>query len=445
MSQSFIYVKPSADPSKVKVLTELLGELEIPVYIGAHPDGTLIDPDNPLPVSALGLSKTAFGELLTAELHPQFQGSFEYTVNNTDLNTNSTVNGGTVTQALGMAVMSTSTTTESIAHFGSKKHAKYRPGLGGVDRFTALFSSPAAGTEQYIGLVDEEGVSEAFKNGYVIGYDGITFGYHRFQNDTKITVPIADWDDPLDGTGSSLMTIDQTKLNVFFIPYQYLGAGAIRIYIESDKTGLPVLVHTENYVNNNTEPSTHNPNFHHAMLVNNGGTTSNIIMKSSSYAYFVEGKTSFIELHQPENSSGKKTKTLVTTEVAIFTIRNRSSYASKTNFIDIVLMGASASIEAASANNLGEIRVIKNATLGGVPSYSNINTNNSVIEIDTAGTTVTGGTELGSGLLAGKNDKLNRDLLSSKFIINPGETITFAGNSENSATFNARASWRELF
>ncbi len=50
MSESFIYVKPSADPERVKVLTELLGELEIPVYIGAHPDGTLIDEDNPSPI-----------------------------------------------------------------------------------------------------------------------------------------------------------------------------------------------------------------------------------------------------------------------------------------------------------------------------------------------------------------------------------------------------------
>lgn len=52
MAKSFIYVKPSADPSKVKVLTELLGELEIPVYISARPDGTLIDEDNPAYVTA---------------------------------------------------------------------------------------------------------------------------------------------------------------------------------------------------------------------------------------------------------------------------------------------------------------------------------------------------------------------------------------------------------
>ena len=34
------------------------------------------------------VSKAAFGEQLVANLHPIYQGSFEYTVGNTELNTN---------------------------------------------------------------------------------------------------------------------------------------------------------------------------------------------------------------------------------------------------------------------------------------------------------------------------------------------------------------------
>ena len=389
--------------------------------------------------------KTAFGETLVGQLSPQFQGSFEYTVDNTDLNTNTTANGGTVTQASGMGIVTTSTTTASTALFQSKQHAKYKSGLGGVDRFTALFTTPVAATEQYIGIMDETGSSAAFENGYAIGYDGTTFGFHRFQNDTKITVTIADWDDPLDGSGASGMTIDQTKLNIYYIQYQYLGAGAIKILMEDQRTGKLITVHTVDYANIYTEPSVHNPNFHHTMWVDNGGTTSNLVLKSSSYGYFVEGKTSFVELHQPENASGSKQKTSVTTEVAIFTIRNRLTYASKTNFIDIVLLGAGTSIEAISANNLGTVRIVKNASLGGAPSYSNINTSDSIIEIDTAGTTVTGGKEVGAGLLAGKNDGLRISLIQNKIILNPGDTLTIAGSSANSATIRAQISWRELF
>ena len=390
--------------------------------------------------------KTAFGELLVGELHPQFQGSFEYTVSNTDLNTNTEVNGGTVTQASGMGVLTSSTTTASTALFQSKQHARYKSGLGGVDRFTALFTSPVAATEQYIGLADEVGSSAAFKNGYMIGYDGTTFGFHRFQNDSKITVAISNWDDPLDGSGDSGVTIDQTKLNIFYIQYQYLGAGAIKVWYQKPD-GDVALVHAVQYANLNTEPSTHNPNFHHTMWVNNKATSSNLIIKSSSYGYFVEGKTTYIELHQPENASGTKQKTTVTTEVAIFTIRNKSIYASKTNFIDIVLLGFGAGIEAVAANNLADVRVVKNATLGGAPLWADINTTNSIVEIDVAGTTVAGGKELGTalGILAGKNDSIRAPLINNKILLHPGESLTIAGSSANSATIRSQITWRELF
>ena len=389
--------------------------------------------------------RTAFGEILVGQLAPQFQGSFEYTAGNTDLNTNTTVDGGTVTQASGMAVLSTSTTTASTALFQSKQHAKYRPGLGGLSRFTALFTSPVAATEQYVGIMDEVGSGAAFKNGYAVGYDGTTFGIHRFQNDTKFTTSLANCADPLDGSGASGMTITQTNLNVFGVRYQYLGAGAIDYLIEDDSTGKFVVFCTELYANNNTEPSTHNPNFHHTMWVNNKATTDDITVKSSSYAYFVEGKTSLIELHQPENSSGVKEKTSVTTEVAIFTIRNKATYASKTNFIDIMLLNVGGSIEASSANNLGTLRIVKNATLGGTPSWSDINTSNSVVEIDTSGTTVTGGKVLDIVDLAGKNDRDRTLLIDAKIILNPGETLTVSGGSANSATMRGHGAWRELF
>lgn len=390
--------------------------------------------------------KTAFGEVLVGQLSPQFQGSFEYTVDNTDLNTNTEVNGGTVTQASGMAIAGTSITTASSALFQSKQHAKYKPGLGGLSRFTALFTDPVAATEQYIGILDEIGSSAAFKNGYAIGYDGLTFGLHRFQNDSLITIKQSDWDDPLDGNGRSGMTLDHEKLNVFQIRYQYLGAGAIELSVEDQASGRFVVVHTILYANLNTEPSTHNPNYHFTIWVDNKGTTSNLLLESSSYAYFVEGKTSLIELHQPENSSGTKTLALLAgVEGAIFTIRNRASYASKINFIDILLLSVGGSIEANSANNLADIRIVKNATLGGTPAYSNINTTNSVIEIDVAGTTVTGGTELDPNSLAGKNDKFKTPLVENKIILNPGETLTVAGVSVADASAKGHCVWRELF
>jgi hypothetical protein len=392
--------------------------------------------------------QTAFGEDIAAQLMPQFQGSFEYTVSNTDLNTNTTANGGTVTQADAMAVCTTTTTTASTAMLQSQQHAKYKAGLGGLLRFTGLFTTPVAGTEQLIGIVDGNGGSAAFNNGFMFGYIGTTFGIHRFANDVLTTVTQANWNIDTMGAGElnpSGMDLTHTNLNNYQIRFQYLGAGAIRFYIEDDLTGDFQLVHRINYTNNNTTPSVYNPNFHHTMWVDNGATVSNIILKGASYAYFIEGQTTFIELHQPHNATGLKEKTGVTTEVAIVTIRNKTTYATKDNFIDIFLHGVSVSVEASAANNLANLRLIKNATLGGTPSWTSINATNSVIEFDVAGTTVTGGKDLYPIPLAGKNDKEIQDVSLYRIILGPGESLTIAGSSENSAALRAGFIWHELF
>ena len=91
------------------------------------------------------------------------------------------------------------------------------------------------------------------------------------------------------------------------------------------------------------------------------------------------------------------------------------------------------------------LRLVKDATLGGSPSYSDINTSDSIVELDTAGTTVSSGRELMSVELAGKNDRVFQDVESFKLLLGPQETLTLAVSSANSATFNGSVLWRELF
>lgn len=386
---------------------------------------------------------TAFGDLRVTELTAQFQGSFEYTVDNTEINTNVVTNSGSITQSSAMAVISTGTTTASTALMKSKRHAKYRAGFGGLMRFTALFESSIIGTDQYFGILDETGSSAAFKNGLAVGFDGTQFGYHRFANDVKYTTNIQDWDDPLDGTGPSGQTIDHTKLNIWYIQFGYLGAlGPILWFVGQDN--VPYKVHTMAITGTLAEPTSFNPNYHFTIFANNKATTNNLIVKSASYAYFIEGKTKYSELQQPQFSSGKQTVSSVTTENAIFTIRNKTSYVGKVNFIDLLIEFLSISIEANSANNLGEVRLVRDATLSGT-SYSDINTSDSVVEIDTSATTVSGGKEVISIELAGKNDRDSIELSLYDIILGPGETLTVAGSSANNATINASILWKELF
>jgi hypothetical protein len=391
-------------------------------------------------------SKTAFGETLVGQLHPIFYGSFEYTVDNTTQNINTVQGSGTVGQSQAMAVVGTGTTIGSTALLQSKQHAKYHAGLGGMARFTGLFSEPVVGTEQFIGILGETSSNgTTFSDGFSVGYDGTEFGFYRFQDNTIKSVPQNEWNlDRMDGTGPSGMVLDHQKLNVYFIQFQYLGAGAISLHIEDEFTGEMVKVHNLLYANLNTIPSVFNPNFHFTMFCRNKLTTSNVECKSASYAYFIEGKTDYTEIHQPHFATGIQQKLTVTSEVAIVTLRNKLKYAGKSNFIDILIQGLTGSVESSAANNLANLRLIRNTTLGGAPSYSDINTTDSVIEMDTSGTTVTGGQELISVPLAGKNDKESRDITGLRIVLNPGDTLTISGSSENSSTLRAGILWKEL-
>ena len=151
---------------------------------------------------------------------------------------------------------------------------------------------------------------------------------------------------------------------------------------------------------------------------------------------------------------GKMPNPYITTAIAagpalivifFLTIRNKTSYASKTNFIDIMIQGLLGAIDANQQSNIGVVRIVKNATLGGTPDFSDINTSDSVVEMDTSGTTVTGGQELIGTPLSGQNDKDDRDVTDLKIILNPGDILTIAGSSANSATMAGGILWRELF
>ena len=396
-----------------------------------------------------GLPLTAFADLRTAELTPQFQLSYEYTVSNTDITSITTTGSGTVIQENAMAVVSTGTDIGSTATLRSKRHAKYRSGFGGLLRFTDLFTSPVAGTSQIFGMLDELGSSATFKNGLAIGYDkaidnGLTFCFLRYANDVLYETRIQDWNDPLDGSGDSEDVIDHTTLNVNAIRFQFLGAGAFQLLREEDQTGILEPVLEVNYSNKHIVPSSFNPNYHSTQYVDNGATTANLTLKCSSTAYFIEGKTKYSELQQPHFSTEERTATNVTGEVPIVTIRNKSTYASKTNFIDIIAQRMLGSIEASSANNLGNLRLISNVTLTG-ESFFDKNITNSVVEIDVSATSFTGGEEIIPVPLAGKNDKFAESLVDLEIIIAPGETLTIAGSSSNSATMNAALLWKELF
>ena len=143
------------------------GETEVPVT-----------PTEPLPVTLASnyptqpdfdpwpvyqpLSQDAFGGQIVSPLSQEVALTFNYFIDTDELRTY-LVNSGTVTASNSRMLVSTGTTTGSIARVKSNTCLRYRPGMGAMVRFTLGVTTGITGTEQTAGIGDEE-------DGYFFSY-----------------------------------------------------------------------------------------------------------------------------------------------------------------------------------------------------------------------------------------------------------------------------------
>lgn len=407
-----------------------------------------IDNTNNLQIS-IQEPRTAFGEIMTAESTPVIQLDFVYGINNVTTGT-TTTGSGTATASGGLLSVATTAATSSSAVAYSKRSLKYRPGQGALVRFTALFTEGVAGSNQYAGL----GFTD-LDDGLFFGYDEAEFGICVIKSGSTTCIPQADWNvDVMDGTGSdsnpSAQLLDPTLGNVYQIKYQYLGFGALYFYVEAAETGQFVLVHIIQYANNYSVPSLYNPTMSLIWAAENTTNGTNIVVKGASGFAAVEGKREFLGPRHGTSS----VDTTVTTQIAAFTLKNATTYNTITNGADVWVRAVTfGSNTGGAGNGVTFLRIIKNATLGGTPSFTpydgstanngvTITSGNSVVSIDTAGTTVTGGNLEFSAIVAVGNS-MSQDLTDLNVYMGPGETLTFAIESSQSATVGVGMTWAE--
>jgi len=376
---------------------------------------------------------TAFGDMRTAELTPQVQVQFPYNIN-TDIVNVDTVSGGTITQADSMAQLKTSTNAAGSAILTSRKIVHYRSGLGALVRYTACYTAGVADSTQMAGVGDGN-------DGFFFGFDGTDFGVCILQDGSSTWVAQSSWNvDTLDGSADSgnpsHMALGQTKLNVFEINFQWLGAGQIEFLVEDPNTGAFTSVHRCTYANANTVPSIYNPSLPLYLGVTNSGNTSDLTLKSASLGGFVEGKSIMTgPIRAIENTKSHSA------ERALFSIRNKATYASVTNRVSSFLLSLSAGND---VNKIATFRIWKDATLGGSPSWSDIDTTNSPMESDIAGTTVTGGKLMFAGVV-GKDNGQTFDLSKMEIDCRPNEMLTFTSEAGAAEDMSAAVIWREDF
>lgn len=393
-----------------------------------------VQKDRPFPVSVQEdvAMRSAFGELLTVEPTPSVQWKPIYSLNGSIVNT-AVTGSGTVAQADRMAVCSTTAATSSSARIETKDFIRYRSGQGVSVMFTGLFTTGVAGSLQFIGAGDAAGLDRL---GY--GFDGTSFGILHRNNTVDDWIPQAEWNiDPCDDS-VELPSIDPTKINVFAAVFQYLGGGAIKMWREHPDTGKLWPTHIFQYANKNIVPSFSNPSFPLMLEAVNTSNNTNIICKTSSMAGFIQGK---VILTGPQNSVNNS-KNVGTTLTNVLTIRNRPTYQGVANRVIAELISLSFSSDGTKPVVL---ELFLDTTLGGSPSYTNINTADSIMEFDIAGTTITGGKQVGAVQLA-KDDSTRIPVTDIHDTLLPGEALTIAAStSGGTSDVGVSIRWEEDF
>lgn len=409
------------------ISSSMVTSLNRSILVGKTPGGSYqnvaIEPvSNALDVN---LPRGAFGEIETVNPTPVVQADFIYNVN-ADIVDSTVTGSGTVTQASAMVVLQTTAAASSSAKVETKRFLKYRPGQGAHVRGTALFTTGVANSEQLFGCGDSQ-------DGLFFGYNGTSFGIMSRNNSFDTWVAQADWNkDKMDGTGGASnptgQNINPTKGNVYQINFQWLGFGYIEFAVEDSTTGRFVPVHALEYANANTVPSLLNPSFPILWSVKNTTNTTNMTVKGASCVGEIEGKIVYLG---PTNAIGN-TKTGVTTTLTnILTIRNKSTYQSLTNRTPIIPLKYSISVD---GNKPAEFQIIKNTTLGGTPAYTDISTNTSVIDYDTAGTTITGGKIIDFGTLGATGTASESGTSTTDILVLPGDILTIAVRATSTTT-----------
>jgi hypothetical protein len=285
--------------------------------------------------------------------------------------------------------------------------------------------------------------------GYFFGYNGTAFGISIRNGGSDTWTAQTAWNgDKCDGTGDSGFNWNKTLGNVMMIRYPFLGYGAITFWVQNPITGAWILCHTIHYPNSSASVQVSNSSFPFYANVTNAGSTTNLLMYVGSVGAFISGVREFLgPVYSTDN-----TKTGVTAETNIVSIRNCTTYNGVTNAGIIRLRSISISYNNA-VNGFAVLRVRKGATLGGSPSYTPVNGStadngvtltsaNSVASVDTAATTSTGGFYQ-FNLNVGNTGNAVLDVTPYLLYINPGEIMTFGGFATVSGGIQVAANWNE--
>lgn len=253
----------------------------------------------------------------------------------------------------------------------------------------------------------------------------------------------ADWnvDDRLTvGTDDPFRVLDPTKGNFYQIQI-CSNFGAVRFYLEDEKSGKLVLVHIIKNANKSTETNVTNPTFRLGWLVQNFANTNNLTCSGSEASAFIEGDP---RRNNVPRSAKNNQLSVGTSLTNIITFRNRIHFGGKVNRVEIYPQILSISSQ---ANKSTFFVFLLGATFTDDVDFFYEDKDNSVMEVATDSVGVSGGLEIGSLTINPDGSETLRfnQTPDQDTIILPGQTLTIAAFAASGAGGDMQATftWQE--
>ena len=257
---------------------------------------------------------------------------------------------------------------------------------------------------------------------------------------TETFIPQATWSvDTLLGVGGlsnpSGMLLDPQRGNVYQIKYQYLGNGNAFFAVENPVTGFFTPVHIIQNANKRITTVLRNPNGYVSWEARNKGVGTSITLRGASGAGFTEGPVSFLG---PQRAALRSRTVSANTETPVLSLRAAITYTGRESTAQIQFDRITV---ACDGTKTVDFRLYRNPDLR-TAVWSNLDASNSIAQLDSSATTLTGGV-LVYAFSVGKTADAEVQFETLGTFLQAGDVFTLTALSTNATDVSASFLWVE--
>lgn len=322
----------------------------------------------------------AFSRWRTSHPDTVFDAAFQYNLHPLIFQT-VVSSGGSVTHSANdsSASLAVDGTGGADAILQSRQYFRYVPGKSQLVFITGVLGTAVAGVVKRMGYYDANDGIFFEQNGTTDYAWTVRTSTSGSPSDTN-RVAKANWNlDTLNGSGPSGVTADFTKAQIIVIDFQWLGYGRVRVGF--DIGGSVVYVHEFMWANTSSATTVYMKTANLPVRWEIDGDSAASMLATCCSVSSEGGADRFLGYQLSYNraviSAGSGTQTYA------FSIRAKSTFNSITNRMLIRPLEFFCAVTGA---NPVLVEVYHSTTMGGAPSWSDMDATYSALQVDTAGT-----------------------------------------------------------